>query len=170
MRKFSQVLKEKQTRVEDLFEKEVLSQFKRVYGALLEKYGVAEFQNLSEKYQPVFLAELNSYWSEEEGLTENGTKFVEAKEATLNESSTDDQRKAHLQNKAQILISETLRQSNIKWKIYQVIDEMYKEVKASNLSEVLSTDDLYGSIKESFVKSLKEFLVEINYELKENSK
>ena len=98
------------------------------------------------------------------------TKFVEAKEATLNESSTDDQKKDHLQNKAQIIISETLRQSNIKWKIYNVIDEMYKEVKASDLSEVLSAEDLYGSIKESFVKSLREFLVEINYELKENSK
>jgi hypothetical protein len=169
MQKFNTLFKEKQTKVEDLFEKKLLSQFKRVYDALLEKYEIAEFNNLSEKYQNAFLSELNSYWSEEEGISENGAKFLEDKEATLNEQSTDVQKKTHLQNKAQTLISETLRQSNIKWKLYGVIDEMYKQINASDLSDVLSPEDLFVSIKESFVKSLKDFLSEVNYELKANS-
>ncbi|MDD5648954.1 MAG: hypothetical protein PHF86_00810 [Candidatus Nanoarchaeia archaeon] len=169
MQKFNTVFKEKQAKVEDLFEKKLLSQFKRVYTALLEKYGIAEFQELTEEYQPAFLSELHSYWSEEEGISEKGTKFLNTKEYTLNEQSTIDQKKNHLQNKAQSIISETLRQSNIKWKLYGIIDEMYKEVKAKDLSDVLPPKDLFESIKESFVKSLKELLIEVNYELKENS-
>lgn len=170
MRKFNTVFKEKQTKVENLFEEKILSQFKTVYSALLEKYGVPEFYDLSEKYQGAFLAELNSYWSEAEGVSETGHKFLQLHEPTLNESSTSEQKKLVLQTKAQIVIDETLRQTDIKTKLYTVLDEMYNQVNASNISDVLAPEVISDVIKESFVKSLKELLREINYEIKESSK
>ena len=170
MRKFNTVFKEKQTKVEDLFEKKILSQFKGVYSALLEKYEVPEFYDLSEKYQGAFLAELNSYWKEEEGVTEIGAKFLKSKESTLNESSTDEQKRNVLQTKTQIIVDETIRQTNIKNKLYTVLDEMYNDVKASNISDVLAPEVISEVIKESFVKTLKELLKEINYEIKESAK
>ena len=170
MRKFSQVLKDKQGKAEQLFEQNILSQFKRVYNALLEKYEVSQYKELSEKYQEVFLAELNSYWTEEDGLSESGSRFINLKQSTLNESSTNEQKKIRLMDKSKIIINETLRQSNLKWKLYGVIDEMYNEVNASHLSDVLPASELIGAIKESFISSLKEILTEVNYELKESTK
>ena len=170
MRKFNTVFKEKQTKSENLFEEKILSQFKTVYSALLEKYEVPEFYDLSEKYQGAFLAELNSYWTEENGVTEIGAKFVKTHESTLNESSTEEQKKNVLQTKTQIVVDETIRQADIKTKLYTVLDEMYNDVKASNISDVLAPEVISEVIKESFVKTLKELLREINWELKESSK
>jgi hypothetical protein len=170
MRKFNQVFKEKQTQVENTFEEKILSEFKKVYNSLLEKYEVPEFYDLSEKYQGAFLAELNSYWSEEKGVTEIGDKFLKTRECTLNESSTEEQKKNVLQTKTQIIIDETIRQTNIKNKLYCVLDTMYNEVKASNISEVLAPEVISEIIKESFVKTLKGLLREINWELKESAK
>jgi hypothetical protein len=168
MRKFNTVLKEKQTKEEQLVEKKVLGQFTRVYNALLEKYGIPEFKQLSEKAQNVFLSELNSYWSESEGVSEMGIKFLNSRGRSLNEHSSADQKKNFLQEKADVVISETIRQSELKYKLYNVIDEMYNEVKASNLSEVLPPEVIFETFKEAFVKNLKGLLAEINYELKES--
>jgi len=168
MRKFNAVLKEKQTKEEQLVEKKVLGQFKRVYDTLLEKYGVPEFKQLSEKAQGVFLSELNSYWSEAEGVSEMGVKFLNTRGRALNEHSSKEQKKNFLQEKADVVISETIRQSELKYKLYNVIDEMYNEVKAGNLSEVLPPEVIFETLKESFVKNVKGLLAEINYELKES--
>ena len=170
MRKFNTVLKEKQTKEEQLSEKKVLGQFKRVYDALLEKYGITGFRELPEKGQAIFLNELNSYWSEEEGISESGVKFLSTRGKALNEHSSEEQKKNFLQEKANIVIGETLRQSELKYKLYNVIDEMYNEVKASNLSEVLPSDVIFETFKDSFVKNVKNLLSEIRYELNESSK
>ena len=168
MRKFNTVLKEKQTKEEQLIEKKVLGQFTRVYNTLLEKYGIPEFKQLSEKAQNVFLSELNSYWSENEGVSEMGVKFLNTKGRSLNEHSSSAQKKNFLQEKADVVISETIRQSELKYKLYNVIDEIYNEVKASNLSEVLPPEVIFETFKESFVKNVKSLLSEIHYELKES--
>jgi hypothetical protein len=47
---------------------------------------------------------------------------------------------------------------------------MYNEVKASNLSEVLPSDVIFETFKDSFVKNVKNLLSEIRYELNESSK
>ena len=168
MRKFNNLLKEKQSKEEYLVEKKVLGQFKRVYDTLLEKYGIPEFKQLSEKTQGVFLSELNSYWSEAEGISEMGIEFLNTRGRSLNEHSSNEQKKNFLQEKANIVIAETIRQTELKYKLYNIIDEMYNEVKASNLSEVLPAEVIFESFKESFVKNIKELLAEINYELKES--
>lgn len=170
MRKFNAVLKEKQIKEEKVFEKKVLGQFKRVYDALLEKYRIPEFKQLSEEAQGVFLSELNAYWSEAEGVSEMGVKFLNTRGKALNEHSSAEQKKNVLQEKADVVISETLRQTELKYKLYNVIDEMYNEVKASKLSEVLPPEVIFETFKESFVKNIKSLLGEINYELKESSK
>ena len=170
MRKFNTVLKDKQIKEEQLFEKKVLEQFKKVYDTLLEKYGISEFKELSEKAQNVFLSELNSYWSEAEGVSESGIKFLNSRGRALNEHASEQQKKNYLQEKANTVIGETFRQSELKYKLYSVIDEMYSEVKASSLSEVLPADVIFETFKESFVKNVKGLLSEINYELKESSK
>lgn len=168
MRKFNTVLKEKQTKEEQIVEKKVLGQFTRVYNTLLEKYGIPEFKQLSEKAQNVFLSELNSYWSEAEGVSEMGVKFLNTRGRALNEHSSPEQKKNFLQEKADVVISETIRQSELKYKLYNVIDEIYNEVKASNLSEVLPPEVIFETFKESFVKNVKSLLAEIHYELKES--
>ncbi len=170
MRKFNTVLKEKQTKEEQLSEKKVLGQFKRVYDALLEKYGITGFRELPEKGQSIFLNELNSYWSEEEGISESGVKFLSTRGKALNEHSSEEQKKNFLQEKANIVIGETLRQAEVKWKIYNILDEMYTETKASKISEVVSSKTAIDILKEAFQKNIKELLSEINYELSENSK
>ncbi len=170
MRKFNTVLKEKQTKEEQLTEKKVLGQFKRVYDALLEKYGITGFRELPEKGQSIFLNELNSYWSEEEGISESGVKFLSTRGKALNEHSSEEQKKNFLQEKANIVIGETLRQAEVKWKIYNILDEMYTETKASKISEVVSSKTAIDILKEAFQKNIKELLSEINYELSENSK
>jgi len=170
MRKFNAVLKEKQIKEEKTFEKKLLGQFKRVYDTLLEKYGVPEFKQLPEKAQNVFLSELNSYWSEAEGISEMGVKFLNTRGRSLNEHSSNEQKKNFLQEKADVVIGETIRQSELKYKLYSVIDEMYNEVKASKLGEVLPPEVIFETFKESFVKNIKTLLSEINYELKESSK
>ena len=170
MRKFNAVLKEKQIKEEKTFEKKLLGQFKRVYDTLLEKYGVPEFKQLPEKAQGVFLSELNSYWSESEGISEMGVKFLNTRGRALNEHSSTEQKKNVLQEKADVVIGETIRQTELKYKLYSVIDEMYNEVKASKLSEVLPPEVIFETFKEAFVKNIKTLLSEINYELKESSK
>jgi hypothetical protein len=170
MRKFNTVLKEKQTKEEQLSEKKVLGQFKRVYDALLERYSVTEFGVLSEKAQNVFLSELNAYWSEAEGVSEMGVKFLSTRGRSLNEHSSTEQKKNFLHEKTNIVISEMIRQSELKNKIYGVIDEMYNEVKATALPDVLPANVIFETVKEAFVKSVKTLLTEINYEIKESSK
>ena len=156
MRKFNTVLKEKQTKEEQLSEKKVLGQFKRVYDALLEKYGITGFRELPEKGQSIFLNELNSYWSEEEGISESGVKFLSTRGKALNEHSSEEQKKNFLQEKANIVIGETLRQAEVKWKIYNILDEMYTETKASKISEVVSSKTAIDILKEAFQKNIKE--------------
>jgi len=170
MRKFHDVYKEKQNRAVELFESKVLGDFKYVYGTLLDKYSITDFYNLNEEEQVTFLAELNSYWSEEEGISERGQKFVRTRSDVLSESSTTLQKKNFLKNRASVIISESLRQAGVKWQIYDVIDEMYKEVEAGGLTDVLSPDLITDIIKESFVSSLNSFMKEMRYELNESAK
>lgn len=170
MRKFYDVYKEKQTKSEQLFEGKVLNEFKGVYKALLEKYHIVDFYTLNEEEQITFLAEMNSFWTKEEGLSEKGAKFMRIRSDVLSESSTPLQKKNFLKNKATTIINETLRQSEIKFKIYDIIDEMYNEIKASQLSDILSPDMISNIIRESFNGTIDKFLTEITTELNESSK
>ena len=165
MRKFHTIYKEKQSRSNELFETKVLNDFKNVYSTLLDKYSIADFYNLNEEEQITFLAELNSYWSEEQGVLERGKKFLQIRSDVLSETSTTLQKKNFLKKKTSTVINESLRQSQIKWKLYDVIDEMYNEISASNVAEVLSPNNIIEIIKESFVGSLKEFFKEMRHEL-----
>lgn len=170
MRKFRAVFKEKQSLSEGLHEKKVLGSFERVYSALLEKYAISNFKSLDEKYQPVFLAELNSYWDEKGGILPKGKKFLAGNSDILNEQSTADQKKHFMKKRAVPAISETFRQSGLKYKLYNIIDEMYKGIGAEDLSEVLSSKEMTDIMVESFKESVKTFMTEVKYELTENSK
>jgi len=170
MRKFGEIYKNQQRSFETLKEGKVLDNFKKVYSALLEKYNVSEFYDLNEKYQSVFLGELNGYWSEEKGLSKRGKQFLSKTSDLLNENSTTLQKKNYLKKRVVATIDETLRQSNLKWKFYGIIDEMYKSTKSSEVSEVLSPEHISNIIKDSFLSSVDSVSKEINYELSESSK
>ena len=149
MRKFHQIYKEKQNKSNELFETKVLSDFKNVYSTLLDKYSIVDFYNLNEEEQITFLAELNSYWSEEQGLLEKGKKFLRIRSDVLSETSTTLQKKNFLKKKTSTVINESLRQSQIKWKLYDIIDEMYSEIQASNVADILSPNNIIEIVKES---------------------
>ena len=169
-RKFGEIYKEQFQKSASLREGKVLNDFQKVYSALLEKYNTSEFHLLNEDYQKVFLTELSSYWSEDEGISQKGEKFLTKNVDMLNEDSTTLQRRNFLKKKSIATINETIRQTDLKWKLYSVIDDMYKEVKASKLQEVLSPEVLVKTIHESLATSLKELITEINYELTESAK
>lgn len=165
MRKFNAVYKEKQAISEKILEERILTEFKSVYSGLLEQYEVSEFYDMNEDTQVAFLRELNEYWTEEEGLSDKGNKFLKTKSAILTESSTDLQKKSYLKNKATAVISETLRQSHIKNKIYDVINEMYKSTESKELADVLPVNIITGTILESFGTALQDIMTEIVYEI-----
>jgi len=170
MRKFHDVYKEKQNRALEVFENKVLTEFKDVYSTLLDKYSISDFYTLNEEEQVTFLAELNSYWAEGEGVTPKGERFLKTRSDVLSESSTTLQKKNFLKAKATTIISESLRQTGVKWKIYDIIDEMYNEISASGLTDILSPAVMTTIIKESFEDSLKKFLREMKSELTESAK
>lgn len=168
MKKFSEIYKEKVNEAEVKQESRVIEGFKKIYTAMLDHYGIASIHDLNEDSQVSFLTELNYYWTENEGLSEKGEKFLQKRSMILNENSTAVQKKNFLKDKSIAVINETLRQSNIKYRLYDVIDEMYKQTKSSNLSDVLSPDMITTLIAESFSKSLDEFISDINKELRES--
>lgn len=170
MRKFYDVYKEKQTKATELFENRVLGEFKSVYSTLLDKYRISDFYTLNEEEQVTFLAELNSYWTEEEGLSEKGKKFLQIRSDVLSESSTILQKRNFLKNKTSVVISEALRQSELKWKLYDIIDEMYTEIQAKGVTDILSPDIISDIIQESIKLSTDNFVKEIRLELNESAK
>ncbi len=170
MRKFNIVFKEKQNRSAELKESKVLGDFKNLYNALLEKYGIFDFYSLNEEEQLTFLTELNSYWTEEDGLLDRGKKFMQIRSDVLSESSTVLQKKNFLRGKASVIISEILRQSNLKWKLYDIIDEMYGEVNAKGLADVLTPETIVTILNESLKDSSEVFIEEISKELNESAR
>ena len=170
MKKFGEIYKQKVNEAESRQETKVLADFKLVYNAMLEHYGLTSVHQLDEESQISFLTELNHYLSEEDGLSEKGTAFIEKRSVSLNENSTAVQKKNFLRAKSQAVINETFRQTNIKCRLYDVIDEMYKSLKASDLSDILTPDMITNIIAESFNKAFDEFMGGINTELKESVK
>jgi predicted nucleic-acid-binding protein len=170
MKKFGEIYKEKLNEAETRQENKVLDEFKLVYGAMLEHYGLTSVKQLDDESQISFLTELNHYWSEEEGLNEKGKSFLTKRSMSLNENSTAVQKKNFLREKSYAVINETLRQSNLRVRLYDVIDEMYKQLKASDLSDILTPDMITSIITESLVRSVNEFTTSINKELKESVK
>ena len=166
MKRFSEIYKEKVNESEILNENKVLEDFRTIYSAMLEHYGLAAIHDLNEESQVSFLTELNQYWSEEEGLSEKGDRFLDKRSMSLNENSTAVQKKNYLRERSVAVINETLRQSDIKFRLYDIIDEIYTQVNASDLKEVLSPDMITSIISESFVNSLNELTTTINTELK----
>ena len=165
MRKFNAVFKEKQAISEQVLEARLLKQFKAVYTGLLEQYATTEFHDLDEDTQVAFLRELNEYWTEEAGLSETGANFLKHKSALLTEDSTPAQKQTFLKNKAAAVISETLRQADMKQKLYNVLDEMFKSTKSEEIEDVLPTEAITGSILESFGLALQDLMTEIVYEI-----
>lgn len=170
MRKFGDVYKEKMSESQTRKENQVLEDFRLVYSAMLEHYGLNSVHQLNEESQLSFLTELNHYWSEEEGINERGQQFLDKRSMALNESSTAIQKKNFLKAKSYAIINETLRRSNIKYRLYDIVDEMYKQLNASDLSDILSPDMITTIINESFLKCLNEFTQNINKELSESAR
>jgi len=168
MKKFSEIVKEKISSAQVLQESKVLEDFKEVYGSMLDHYGLTSIHDLNEESQLSFLTELNHYWSEEEGISEKGEKFLQKRSMSLNENSTAVQKKNFLKERASVLIKETLRQTDLKYKLYDIVDMMYKQTNASDLRDILSPDMITTIIAESFARSLDEFTTNINKELRES--
>jgi hypothetical protein len=118
----------------------------------------------------MFLAEINSFWNEEEGISDKGKKFLSTRSDVLSENSTSLQKKNFLKNKTSVIISETIRQSELKWKIYDIINEIYSETQAKGLNDILSPDTIVNIISETFKTSLDSFITEIKSELNESAK
>ena len=170
MRKFNDVYKDKQNRANELLEGRVLNEFKSLYSLLLDKYRVSDFYTLNEEEQVTFLSEINTYWNDQEGTTEKGKKFLQIRSDVLSEGSTSLQKKNYLKNKATTIISESIRQTNLKWKIYDIIDEMFNETQAKQISDILSPDNIVDIVKESLNSYVDNFINEIKKELNESAK
>jgi hypothetical protein len=170
MKKFGELYKEKLNESETLHESVVINDFKKIYNAMLEHYNLTAIHDLNEKSQVSFLTELNQYWSEESGLNELGSTFLKKRSPRLTENSTPLQKKNYLKNKTSVLLSETMRQNDLKYKVYSVIDEMYGMVKGEGIKDVLSPNMISDIITEAFAESLDEFITNIRTEISESAK
>jgi hypothetical protein len=170
MRKFGELYKEKLNESQQLHESTVVNDFKKIYSALLEHYKLTAIHDLNEKSQVSFLTELNQYWSEEKGLSDLGQNFLKKRETRLTENSTPLQKKNFLKSKANILLSETIRQTDMKYKTYAIIDEMFSQIKGENIDDVLSPAMISDIITEAFAESVEDFISNIRHELTESNK
>jgi len=170
MRKFGEVYKEKINESQQLHESKVVNDFRQIYNALLEHYNLTAINDLNEKSQLSFLTELNQYWSEENGLNDLGKNFIQKRDLRLTENSTPLQKKNFLKSKASVLLSETMRQNDMKYKMYAIIDEMYQQVKGGSIEDVLSPNMISDIITEAFAESLDDFISVIRTEISESAK
>ncbi len=165
MRKFTEVYKEKVNESEQLHESRIVGDFRKIYNALLEHYNLAAIHDLNETSQLAFLTELNQYWNEEDGLNEDGINFLKKRSLRLTENSTPLQKKNFLKSKTSVLISETLRQGDIKHKIYSIIDEMFTQVQGESIDDVLSPKMISDIVTEGMAESLDEIVTTIYKEI-----
>ena len=170
MRKFDTVYKEKVNKSEELHENKVVNDFRKIYNALLEQYKLTNINDLNEKSQISFLTELNQYWTEENGLNAQGKIFLNKRSLRLTENSTPLQKKNYLKSKSTVLLNETLRQNDLKFKIYSIIDEMYKQVDADKIEDLLTPITISNIISEAFAESLDKFISIIRTEILDSSK
>jgi len=170
MRKFTEVYKEKVNESEQLHESKIVGDFRKIYNALLEHYNLTAIHDLNEKSQLAFLTELNQYWSEENGLNEEGATFLEKRSLRLTENSTPLQKKNFLKSKTSVLLSETMRQNDMKYKMYTIIDEMFTQVKGESIDDVLSPNMISDIITEGMAEALDEFISNIRHEISESAK
>ena len=170
MRNFSTVYKEKVNESEQLHESKIVGDFRRIYNALLEHYNLTAIHDLNEKSQLSFLTELNQYWSEKDGLNEDGLAFLNKRSLRLTENSTPLQKKNFLKTKTNTLLNETLRQNDVKYKVYCIIDEMYKQIKGSSIEDVLSPNMISDILTEAMANSLDDLIKVIRTELNESIK
>jgi len=170
MRKFGDIYKEQLNENEQLHESKIVNEFKQIYNALLEHYNLTAIHDLNEKSQVSFLTELNQYWSEENGLSALGKSFLQKREMRLNENSTPLQKKNFLKKKSSVLISEILRQSDTKYKLYSILDQMFEEVKGESIDDVMSPNMISDIITEAAAESLDELVTNIRKELNESVK
>lgn len=170
MRKFTEVYKEKVNESEQLHESKIVGDFRKIYNALLEHYNLTAIHDLNEKSQIAFLTELNQYWSEEGGLNEEGSAFLEKRSFRLTENSTPLQRKNFLKSKVSVLLSETMRQTDMKYKTYTILDEMFSQTKGESIDDVLSPNMISDIITEAMAESLDDFISNIRHEISESAK
>jgi len=170
MRKFNTVFKEKQNESIKIHEDKILSEFKNVYTKLLENYNITSLTALNESTKLAFMSQVNELWNEESGLTEKGKKFLNDNCLFLTENSTPSQKKNYLKQKSAILLKESFRQYDLKYKFYDIIDAMYEQVKGDNLTDVLTPTSIMTILGETFNEVSTEFLRNIQTELKESVK
>ena len=170
MRKFTDVYKEKQQKSEQLHESKVLDDFRKIYNAMLENYGCTNIKNLDEATQFAFATELKRYWDNTNGLSDKGKDILKKKSFVLTENSTPLQKKNYLKNKFVPILNETFRQTDLKYKLYEIIDEMFNQVKGKTVSDVLSPEMITAIISEAFNESAKSLISNINEELSESDK
>lgn len=168
MRKFNTVFKEKQDESIKIHEERVLGEFKSVYSKMLDIYNINSLESLDESNKKAFTTQINEMWNEENGITEKGKVFLNDNCLFLTESSTKNQKKNYLKQKSSLLLKESFRQYDLKYKIYDIIDSMYEQVKAGDLSGVLKPNDIIEIISESFNEVSGEFLNRIKKELKDS--
>jgi hypothetical protein len=170
MRKFTTVYKEKVNESEQLHESIIVGDFRKIYNALLEHYNLNAIHDLNEKSQLSFLTELNQYWTEEKGLNKEGVAFLEKRSFRLTENSTPLQKKNFLKSKTSVLLNETMRQNDMKYKVYSIIDEMFTQVEGESINDVLSPNIISDILTEAMAESLDEFITNIRFEISESAK
>jgi len=169
MRKFNDIYKDKLNESESLHESKVLESFKQVYNALLENYKTNDLYKLTESNQLAFLSELSHYWSEDEGLSDKGKLFLENRSSSLTSNSTSEQKKNYIKSKIKGVVNESLRLLDLKYKVYDVIDDVYKQVNGQSINDVLTPNEIVTVIKESLNECFGPFVKNINIELNESA-
>lgn len=170
MRKFNTVFKEKQNESIKNHETKILHDFKNVYSKLLENYNINSLSDVDESTKLAFTSQINELWNEETGISEKGKKFLNENSLFLTENSTPAHKKNYLKQKTTILLKESFRQYDLKYKLYDIIDAMYEQVKGDNITDVLTPNIITSIFTEAINEVSSEFLKNIHMELKDSVK
>ena len=165
MKKFSEVYKSEKQKVLNDRKARNINDYKAIKNALMEAYHTTDPNSLPNKKKKAFITSLNECYKKDKGLTAKGRKFLETHVLTLNENSTEEQKRYYLRKKINESVSLNLEGSGIKESITSIIDEMYKDIKASNISQVLSPSLIANIIRDTLITQVDRYMIPIYSEL-----
>ena len=165
MRNFSDVYKAERQKVLTSKKESQIKEYKAIKKALMESFKTKDPNTLPLDLRKSFITTLNECYKKDKGLTSKGKKFLETHVLELNENSTKEQKINYFKRRLNEEVELNLVGSGIKDSIKNIIDEMYKGIKASNVSAVLPTSVIGEIIRYTLLSQVELYMANVCNEL-----
>ena len=165
MKNFSEVYQAERQKVLIERKNKQIQEYKDVKKALMEAFKTSDPNLLPLEARKSFITTLNECYKKDKGLTPKGRKFLDTHVISLNENSTKEQKINYLKRRLNEEVELNLVASGIKESIKSIIDEMYKGIKTSNISNVLPTNVISDIIRYTLLSQLELYMANVYAEL-----